>query len=100
MANISVADSSITTNQSSQLLLALKGEWRQIGYVIGILSIQALLPRKLASDVRVMINQYSLINPDPGEEEIPVFKITIKEDYKNDTKFNDIAILQVGNYQI
>lgn len=51
---------------------------------------------RAVSSLRVVVRQVSLINQDPGEEEISVFKVFINENYNNLTRFNDIAIIQLS----
>lgn len=48
-----------------------------------------------ASELSVIVGQFSLIQPDIGEETISVFKINIYNGYNNETKLHDIAMLQV-----
>lgn len=54
------------------------------------------IQNKPVGSMKVVVNQVSLISQDTAEEEIPVFKVTIKEDYDNSTLFNDIAIIQLS----
>ena len=45
-----------------------------------------------------MVNaQLSLIQLDPSEESLPIFKIFTYDTYNSSTKLHDIAMLQVSN---
>lgn len=48
-----------------------------------------------ANQVRVVFGQVNLIQPDVGEFESAVFRIIPHENYANDTRLNDIALLEV-----
>ncbi len=52
--------------------------------------------RKTPSQIQVTVGQLSLTLPDPGELRLQIRAIIVHENYNSITKFNDIAMLEVG----
>ncbi len=50
----------------------------------------------MSSEIQVTVGQLSLTTPDPGEQQLQITSVFVHENYDKETKFNDIAMLEVS----